>query len=133
MRPAHSHSNVHFVSSLSTRTHRDILYSERAHIVDTGADEAGRGCNKNTSTDPTQSSRNEGRFGVWVRYATCLSVRNAAPGKSSVSLRSSSSSRSSTRFATTRSLHYDFMPMPGLPPPPSPSRLYATFFFASPI
>ena len=41
-------------------------------------------------------------------------------------LRSSSSSRSSTRFATTRSLPYDFMPMPGLPPSLSPSRLYAT-------
>ena len=53
-------------------------------------------------------------------------VRNAAPGKSSVSLRSSSSSRSSTRFATTRSLLYDFMTMPGLPPSPSPPRLYAT-------
>ena len=41
-------------------------------------------------------------------------------------LHSSSSSQSSTRFATTCSLLYDFMPMPGLPPSPSPSRLYAT-------
>ena len=41
-------------------------------------------------------------------------------------LRSSSSSRSSTRFTTTHSLHYDFMPMPGLPPSPSPPRLYTT-------
>ena len=41
-------------------------------------------------------------------------------------LRSPSSSRSSTRFATTRSLLYDFMTMPGLPPSPSPPQLYGT-------